>query len=224
MKVKIAVILIIVSMILIYKMTKIKYNYIDQDRSYIDQDRSNNGKDISNNGKENFNGDVEQLKSNVDNVNYNIQKGLPNRQEAADRLAAINNTIQKFIRLLQRDHPDSKEVKLLSKRYKPKNIYEGTPLNAQNETSFSVDKGKELTVCLRDKRNTSEFHDENLVLYVIVHELAHIASESYGHNQEFNKNFKWLLKEAIRYNIYKFDDYFINPRQYCGMTISSTIL
>lgn len=205
------IICIIVLLYIAYRVSTINVKY-----TYMDYDTGSK--------QENFNGDVEKLRSNVDNVQYNIQKGLPDRQEAADRLAAINNTIKKFIRRLKYDYPDNEAVQRLVKRYNPDNIYEGTPLNGKNETSFSVDKGKELTICLRDKRNPSEFHDKNLVLYVIVHELAHIASKSYGHNAEFNKNFKWLLKEAIRYKIYKFEDYFIQPRQYCGMTISSTIL
>ena len=44
-------------------------------------------------------------------------------------------------------------------------------------------------------------------MFVAVHELAHIASASIGHTDEFWTNFKFLLEEAEKLNIYKPIDY-----------------
>ena len=41
-------------------------------------------------GKEHMNGSVEYLRSNVDGDNYLIQRGLPDKQGAADLLSDIN--------------------------------------------------------------------------------------------------------------------------------------
>ena len=57
-------------------------------------------------------------------------------------------------------------------------------------------------------------------MFVIIHELAHVASESIGHTDEFWKNFKFLLIEAEKIGIYKPIDYKTNPKNYCGMEIT----
>ena len=173
-------------------------------------------------GAEHFNGKIESLKSNIDRQIYKVQQDLPNKQGAADLLSTMNISIIKFIHILNAKFPNNEGVMLLKKRYNPKVVSEGTPLNNDDETSFSVDKGKELVICLRDRRDPSKFHDKNTIMFVVIHELGHLMSKSYGHNAEFNKNFKWLLKQAIDMNFYKYIDYYIQPQMYCGMEINST--
>ena len=56
-------------------------------------------------------------------------------------------------------------------------------------------------------------------MFVAIHELSHIATESIGHTTEFWKNFKFLLKESVDIKIYKPEDYNKTPREYCGMSI-----
>jgi hypothetical protein len=123
---------------------------------------------------------------------------------------------------MNREFPDDYRVKNLKNRYNPKTVSEGTPLNKDNETSYSLEKGKELVVCLRNKRDPAKFHDKNMIMFVIIHELSHIASNSYGHNAEFNKNFKWLLENAIRLKYYNYVDYNLFPENYCGLDVSTT--
>ena len=93
--------------------------------------------------------------------------------------------------------------------------------NDNNSTSYSVAKGKKLVLCLRSKKD-KRIHDKNLLIFVNIHELAHIMSISYGHNAEFMQNFKFLLNEAIEMGIYKKINFFAKPREYCGMTVSSS--
>ena len=61
--------------------------------------------------------------------------------------------------------------------------------------------------------------DLNTLTYVAIHELSHIASKSVGHNDEFWDNFKFLLIEAEKINIYTPVDYKKKPVKYCGSTI-----
>jgi len=173
--------------------------------------------------KETFNGSMETLKA-YDNRHYMVQRDLPDKETAADIMASLNSTIQQFINQLSKEYPDDERVLRLKYKYDPKNFGEGTPLNSNNETSYSIDKGRELVVCLREKKNPSRFHDKNTVMFVMIHELAHIASKSYGHNREFNTNFRWLLKSAIKYRHYKFVDYKLQPVNYCGLEITDTPL
>ena len=66
--------------------------------------------------------------------------------------------------------------------------------------------------------NPENIHKNQLLLFVIIHELGHIASKSFGHNDEFNRNFKWLLDEAQNVG-YTAIDYSVNPVKYCGLML-----
>ena len=100
-------------------------------------------------------------------------------------------------------------------------IYENDPKSEL--TSFSVNKGEEIALCLKSKK-TKELHDINLLMYVTIHEMAHIACPEIGHGDLFKKIFRFLCEEAIKIGIYKYDNYENNPIEYCGMVLSSTIL
>ena len=53
-----------------------------------------------------------------------------------------------------------------------------------------------------------------------MHELAHIATKSVGHTPEFWKNFKFLLIQAKKIDVYEPIDYKNNPQTYCDMKIT----
>jgi len=100
-------------------------------------------------------------------------------------------------------------------------IYETDPKS--DLTSFSVNKGEELSFCLKSKK-TGEIHEINLLMYVAIHELAHIACPETGHGNLFKKIFHFLTLEAIKLKLYIQVDYTSNPVEYCGMVLSSSIV
>lgn len=100
-------------------------------------------------------------------------------------------------------------------------IYETDPFS--DFTSYSVNKGEELSLCLTSKK-TKELHNINLLMYVVIHELAHIACPEIGHGPLFKKIFKKLLEESIKINIYNYEDYNNKPLEYCGMILNSNII
>ena len=61
-------------------------------------------------------------------------------------------------------------------------------------------------------------------MFVALHELGHLMTKSIGHTEEFWKNFKFLLQEAIKIGIYTKDDFNKNPVEYCGTNITDTPL
>jgi hypothetical protein len=73
-----------------------------------------------------------------------------------------------------------------------------------------------MSLCIRENNKDRSFHDYNSLCFVIIHEMAHIASVSEGHNFEFITNFKFLLKEAVEMGYYNPIDYSKNPFLYCG--------
>jgi predicted metal-dependent hydrolase len=100
-------------------------------------------------------------------------------------------------------------------------IYETNPYSKL--TSYSVNKGEELSICIKSKK-TDKYHDINLLMYVIIHEMAHFACPEIGHGELFKKIFKFFLIEAINIGIYKKVDYSLYPIEYCGMELNSSII
>jgi len=89
-------------------------------------------------------------------------------------------------------------------------------------TSYSLNKGELLVFCIRSKE-TFKIHDMNELMYVAIHEIAHIGCPEVGHTDLFYKINTYLIDKAIQYGIYKYVDYSLNNVDYCGMTLSVTV-
>jgi len=137
---------------------------------------------------------------------------------AADRLAIANQKMQKLVNHCKEKYPERKNIKKLVEGYNPKQIYETLPTS--EFTAYSENKGEKLAFCLNTEKNGNNLIDHNTLTFVAIHELAHIMTTSIGHKDEFWTNFKFLLGEAEKINIYKQTDYKKTPVRYCGMTIS----
>ena len=158
--------------------------------------------------------------SKIDSRNY-LVRNVKDKQEAADRLAKLNNKLLMLIDKLKKnidnyDNEYKDAINRLKFKYNPNTISES--LQNSEFTSYSVNKGEKIVFCLRSKK-TQKFEDFNILMFVALHELAHLMTKSIGHTPEFWKNFKFLLKKAIKINIYKKQNYTNNPKQYCGISI-----
>ena len=114
-------------------------------------------------------------------------------------------------------------IKQLDKNFNENrtSIYETDPTS--NLTSYSVNKGEELSVCLKSK-STGQLHDINLLMYVIIHEMSHFACPEIGHGALFQKIFKKFIEVSIKIDLYHYDDYNTKPIEYCGMILSSSVV
>jgi hypothetical protein len=163
------------------------------------------------------NSEVEYVKSQKDGRSY-LVLSLPDKQKAADYLAEINGDILTLIKHLRAKYPGNKNYERLYKNYDPDAISEGSPESSY--TSYSVNKSA-MVICIRQTDHS--FVDKNILMYVVLHETAHMANETVGHPPEFWKIFKEILDEAINIRIYSKQDFKENPQPYCGITISSHI-
>jgi aconitase B len=163
--------------------------------------------------------EVEYVVSKVDNKRYLVRK-LPDKQEAADLLANINIGLVKVVQHMMAMHPNNKDVIRLYENFNTESISEGSIESGY--TSYSVNKGEKVILCIRQKNN--DFVDKNILLYVAIHELAHIMTEEVGHTDTFWANFRFLLNEAIQIGVYKKVDFNSRPEEYCGIQITSSVL
>ena len=161
-----------------------------------------------------------KLTSTLNGKSYGVQEELPNKESVPNQLAKIDNFINSFINYLTKKYPNDERVNRLQTRTSDLTIQESE--FKQGVSSYTVNKGETMSVCIRNKEN-KDFHDYQLLLFVIIHELGHIASESYGHNDEFNSNFKWLLDEAKQVGYYPVN-YNKEPTVYCGVNVTNNPL
>lgn len=165
-------------------------------------------------------GEVEYVKSRVDGRKYLVRK-LPDRKKAADTLARINIELTRLVEhLTEKYGTDDPRIKRLRVNYNPDNVSEGGLEHGY--TSYSVNKGEKIVLCIRQDDNS--FVPPNVLLYVSIHELAHLATKSIGHESPFWANFRWMLKEAIAIGVYERVDYAEEPQRYCGIRISSSVV
>ena len=155
--------------------------------------------------------------SNIDGNTYCVRE-RSKLTLAADRLARSSQRMKTIIDGCAKKYPDRENVKRLIKGYNPQRIYETLPTSKY--TAYSENKGEKLAFCLDTERSGGQLIDENTLTFVALHELAHVATESVGHTDEYWKNFKFLLEEAVELGIYKPVDYKNKPQRYCGTNIT----
>jgi predicted metal-dependent hydrolase len=159
-------------------------------------------------------------KSSIDEQFYLVQN-RNDRSQIANKLCFIKKNFQKIIKYLKEnidDYPENRDdINVLLNRTKIINIQE-RPEHETEYTSYTVQKGKVLVFCMRSNFLHS-IHDNNTIMYVAIHELAHVMSSGYGHGDEFVKNFKFLLNISTIINVYEPINYSKTPQEYCGMTI-----
>ena len=137
---------------------------------------------------------------------------------AADLLATVTQKLKDLVEHVGNKYPDKENVKRLVNNFKPSRIRETLPTSKL--TAYSENKGEKIAFCLTTQKNNNDLIDIETLTFVGIHELAHVASVSVGHKEEFWENFKFLLEEAKAAGIYNPVDYKQNPQEYCGMTIS----
>ena len=167
------------------------------------------------------NNEVEYVKSNIDNKKYLVRK-VDDNQQAADLLAKMRYKLTKICKYCLKESPNNKAVIRMNKKFNPNNISETG--KKSKYTSYSVNKGEKIVLCLRSRDGKDKLIDENTLTFVSIHELAHIMTKSVGHTEEFWKNFKYLLEQAIKLNLYKKENYELNPKPYCGITVTDSPL
>jgi hypothetical protein len=147
-----------------------------------------------------------------------LVKQSENAQKSADLIALLENHKNALCNFLQskKEYRNNTDVKRLLKNRKV--VIEEIAKKYSGEAAYSINKGERIGICIKDKKGN--FENFNNMFFVLMHELAHIMSEDYGHHETFWKNFSLLISNAIESKLYKNVRYKDNPQQFCGHTIS----
>ena len=141
------------------------------------------------------------------------------KKKALSALMRIQERNIALLSYLKINFPEDIRTRRMLANYNPDVIMENSPLNGAGDTAYVIGKGNEFRMCLRSKRGRNKIHSDDILTFVHLHELAHIASVSYDHGQEFWTNFKWLLFRASEAGVYYPVNYELYPFEYCGMPV-----
>jgi len=170
---------------------------------------------------QNNNADLKYVKSTFDNREYLVREKDDNIA-AANLLASISRKMTMLCHYMEKKYRNNKDVQRLMEKFDPSSIVELEKNNSN--TSYTINKGEKIVLCLRSKDDQEKLQDENTLMFVALHELSHIMTVMLNHPAEFWKNFKFILENAIELKIYRYVNYNEQPEPYCGITITDTPL
>ena len=166
-----------------------------------------------------------QLKCIVSDVNgeqYCIRERTKIKEkEVVNLFANVVEKAKKLVKHMIEKYPENDYCQRLNKNFNPEQIKENLPNSTL--TSYTENKGQSISLCVnKDKKNKNELIDENTLMFVLIHELAHCSTKTVGHQTDFWEFFKFLLKEAVTINIYNPENYKTSPKPYCGIKLENS--
>lgn len=184
------------------------------------------------------------VRAAADGEQYKVHTTYRAHHAAANLLANVHGRVIDIIRHMRAKYVRGnmgaqfpyrqKIAQRLLENYDPDSLTESAPHNPDGDTAFSQDKGRVLAICLREKHahesgdpEAYDLHDLTTVMFVTVHELAHLGTAEFGHPPKFWSCFKLLLLEAeecgaVPERSGRWPNYFARPVRYCGTTIDYT--
>lgn len=109
----------------------------------------------------------------------------------------------------------SDKIKLMTPYFTDEQMSRLSKLKLESDIkSFTIDKSS-MHLCLHDKKG--KYYDENILMYVTLHELAHIFCDEIGHTEKYYSIFTELLEIAHSVGIY--DKTLEFPSEYCGVKL-----
>lgn len=167
-----------------------------------------------------------KIKSKFDGISRKVHTNHPDYKNAAKVMSILNDKNirmmshlrDKYIMnpMMQHKYPDRYNLAItMMEKYSPDVLVENSPMDIKGDTSYTLNKGKTVAICLRNKKNLN-LHDLNTLTFVTLHELTHLSIKDRGHTKKFWRSFKFVLEEANELNLLKLIDYSKNVTYYCN--------
>lgn len=167
--------------------------------------------------------------NNIDGRCYPVFMQFESTMSASEMLAYLNTFAITLMRHLRKKflwdgagtYEDKHMVENLLANYNPDAIVENNPASDVN-TSYVEDKGRVFALCLREKvSGKNAIHNKNILEFVTMHEMAHMASDTIGHEEaEFWINFKKIMIAAVETNMHIPIDYSKYNINYCSLVVN----
>ena len=159
-------------------------------------------------------GSMQMVRSPITGREYSVRRA-PDSQQVADRLALLEQRLNRLLDGANGMMPNDPRIATIRRRW------DGTlsEVEAVDEVAFSVDKTS-IHVCVRGPDGTIQ--DLNASMFVLLHELAHVATSDFGHSQAFWANMRFLLELAEHLGIYKYETH--GSATFCGHPLGASPL
>ena len=147
-------------------------------------------------------------------VNGYRVKNEPDARHASNLLDQLTTRI----RLLLSSTDQAREPRIV----RIKKRWNGTLAELDGGTSKNIAHSigkRAISICIRNPNGS--LADENTCMYVIIHELAHIATHSIGHTPEFWKNMRYLLEVGEATGAYHYTDHDKEHVMLCGRALGT---
>lgn len=126
------------------------------------------------------------VQSTIDGRYYRVMQ-TANAVDAANQLCRVKQAIQRVLQLIKSAQPSPPEVqagiaRLLRKHPSADsiNLCELHPNDASNTLAFNEGKGEFIFVCMRQRPGSELLGADDIVLYIVLHELAHSMIDGYA--------------------------------------------
>lgn len=157
-----------------------------------------------------------RVTSSVSGKTYSVLK-RHDKRGAADSLAKLDLSCRGFLDAALAMYPTDARLLNIERRWN------GTLSEATSQdVGYSVDKGS-VHLCVRNSA-TGALEPHNTAMFVLLHELAHLATDTYGHPPEYWDNFRFLLEIAELTGYYSYEDFGESQVEYCGKTMGPSPL
>lgn len=161
-------------------------------------------------------GSMMHVRSQLTGKRYKV-RNVAGAKQVADRLASLELRLRKFLHDAESVAPGDHRLKNIRERWN------GTLAEINDDSDVAYSMGKDaVSLCVRTGDGSLE--SENSAMYILLHELAHVATDSYGHKPEFWSNMRFLLEIAEATGAYTYQDFDSTAVSYCGRPLSGSPL
>lgn len=153
----------------------------------------------------------------VGDKKYHVRK-VYDQKESAEMLHQLTVKLSRFVEEASNRYPMDRRIQNIRKRWNGTLAETGS---SGSDIAYSLNK-KSIHICIRDASGNLEKF--NTAMYVLLHEAAHVASEKYGHGDEFWDNFRFLLEVAEEMGVYTYQDFDASRVTFCGRTLGNNVM
>jgi hypothetical protein len=116
--------------------------------------------------------------------------------------------------LLARGPRECPKFNRIRRRWNGKLFETSSEDHPDDALAYSIDKGAAIHICVLDENgNVAE---TNAMVFVAIHELAHVAEKLYGHGPSFYETMRYLLEIADGLGVYSYENHETSFVSLCG--------